>query len=89
MASEYFERRWQQEFFEGMRDLLGGVSRRVCSALIADDLQPFEQRLAEAEGRWLKERAGHNLSLTKFGCFVLLSTRMCSHEECANGSAGM
>ena len=58
MASEYFVRRCQQEFFEGVRDLLGGVSRRVCSALIADDLQPLKQRLVEAEGRWLKERAG-------------------------------
>ena len=85
MASEYFERRCQQEFFEGMRDLLGGLSRRVCSALIADDLQPFEQRLVEAEGRWLKERAGH-LSLVKFGCFVLLSNCLCRHVECTNGS---
>ena len=61
-----------------MRDLLGGVSRRVCSALIADDLQPFEQRLAEAEGRWLKERAGHNLSLVKFAALC------CSGTSCAD-----
>ena len=64
---------------------IGRVSRRVCSALIADDLQPFEQRLVEAEGRWLKERAGH-LSLVKFGCFVLLSNCLCRQVECANGS---
>ena len=58
MLLDSFERRCQKEFFAGMRDLLGGVSRRVCSALIADDLQPLKQRLVEAEGRWLKERAG-------------------------------
>ena len=66
-----------------------GVSRRVCSALIEDDLQPVEQRLVEAEGWWLKERAGHNLSLVKFGCFVLLRNFLCRQVECVNGSALM